>query len=57
MLAENPKVDTYEGANVSIKHWSRVIPEDFRCPISLELREDPVIVSTGQTYERSCIQK
>ncbi|XP_074568270.1 protein spotted leaf 11-like [Curcuma longa] len=34
-----------------------VIPDDFRCPISLELMEDPVIVSTGQTYERGCIEK
>jgi hypothetical protein len=25
-----------------------VIPDDFRCPISLELMKDPVIVSTGQ---------
>ncbi|GJQ91394.1 U-box domain-containing protein 13-like protein isoform X1 [Tanacetum coccineum] len=33
------------------------IPDDFRCPISLELMKDPVIVSTGQTYERSCIVK
>lgn len=36
---------------------SIVIPDDFRCPISLELMKDPVIVSTGQTYERSCIEK
>ncbi|KAB2606873.1 U-box domain-containing protein 13-like [Pyrus ussuriensis x Pyrus communis] len=34
-----------------------VIPDDFRCPISLELMNDPIIVSTGQTYERSCIEK
>ncbi|KAJ4754042.1 U-box domain-containing protein 13 [Rhynchospora pubera] len=34
-----------------------VIPNDFRCPISLELMKDPVIVSTGQTYERSCIEQ
>ncbi|KAG6531475.1 protein spotted leaf 11-like [Zingiber officinale] len=34
-----------------------VIPDDFRCPISLELMGDPVIVSTGQTYERRCIEK
>lgn len=27
---------------------SVTIPEDFRCPISLELMRDPVIVSTGQ---------
>ncbi|OVA18338.1 Armadillo [Macleaya cordata] len=36
---------------------SPVIPDDFRCPISLELMKDPVIVSTGQTYERACIEK
>ncbi|GAB4860172.1 U-box domain-containing protein 13 [Ancistrocladus abbreviatus] len=36
---------------------SLIIPDDFRCPISLELIRDPVIVSTGQTYERSCIEK
>ncbi|KAJ3682739.1 hypothetical protein LUZ60_012966 [Juncus effusus] len=34
-----------------------VIPDDFRCPISLEMMKDPVIVSTGQTYERECIEK
>lgn len=27
---------------------SPVVPEDFRCPISLDLMKDPVIVSTGQ---------
>ncbi|ESQ51370.1 hypothetical protein EUTSA_v10016364mg [Eutrema salsugineum] len=32
-------------------------PEDFRCPISLELMNDPVIVSSGQTYDRDCIKK
>ncbi|KAH7528486.1 hypothetical protein FEM48_Zijuj05G0077300 [Ziziphus jujuba var. spinosa] len=35
----------------------RLNPEDFRCPISLELMKDPVTVSTGQTYDRSSIQK
>ncbi|XP_074591102.1 U-box domain-containing protein 10 [Curcuma longa] len=39
------------------KPQSLQIPEDFRCPISLELMKDPVIVSTGQTYERIYIQK
>ncbi|EXC06053.1 U-box domain-containing protein 11 [Morus notabilis] len=34
-----------------------VIPDDYLCPISLELMRDPVIVSTGQTYERSYIQR
>ncbi|CAL5192055.1 unnamed protein product [Lathyrus oleraceus] len=36
---------------------SPVVPEEFRCPISLELMKDPVIISTGQTYERACIRK
>ncbi|KAH7691519.1 Zinc finger RING/FYVE/PHD-type protein [Dioscorea alata] len=33
------------------------IPSYFRCPLSLELMVDPVIVASGQTYERSFIQK
>ncbi|XP_058196637.1 U-box domain-containing protein 9 [Rhododendron vialii] len=32
-------------------------PEEFRCPISSELMRDPVIVSTGQTYDRPFIQR
>ncbi|GAB2272095.1 hypothetical protein Dimus_006914 [Dionaea muscipula] len=32
-----------------------VIPEDFRCPITLDLMRDPVVVATGQTYDRSSI--
>lgn len=31
------------------------IPADFRCPISLDLVRDPVVVSTGQTYDRASI--
>lgn len=33
------------------------IPADFCCPLSLELMTDPVIVSSGQTYERAFIKK
>ncbi|KAL2244751.1 U-box domain-containing protein 17 isoform X1 [Sesamum indicum] len=33
------------------------IPKDFCCPISLDLMQDPVIVSTGQTYERASIAR
>lgn len=33
------------------------IPADFRCPLSLELMSDPVIVASGQTYERTYIQQ
>ncbi|XP_047329209.1 U-box domain-containing protein 26-like [Impatiens glandulifera] len=32
------------------------IPYHFRCPISLELMQDPVTISTGQTYDRSSIE-
>ncbi|XP_019093210.1 PREDICTED: U-box domain-containing protein 17-like [Camelina sativa] len=31
------------------------LPKDFVCSISLSLMKDPVIVSTGQTYDRSSI--
>ncbi|KAK7277556.1 hypothetical protein RJT34_22571 [Clitoria ternatea] len=33
------------------------IPPYFLCPLSLELMLDPVIVASGQTYERQSIQK
>lgn len=32
-------------------------PADFRCPISLELMRDPVVVATGQTYDRESISR
>ncbi|XP_026388897.1 U-box domain-containing protein 16-like [Papaver somniferum] len=32
-----------------------VFPEDFKCPISLDLMKDPVVVATGQTYDRNSI--
>ncbi|KAJ3692113.1 hypothetical protein LUZ60_012463 [Juncus effusus] len=31
------------------------VPKDFCCPISLDLMRDPVVVSTGMTYDRSSI--
>ncbi|KAH7570472.1 hypothetical protein JRO89_XS05G0111400 [Xanthoceras sorbifolium] len=32
-------------------------PEELRCPISLQLMHEPVIIASGQTYERICIEK
>ncbi|XP_061364891.1 U-box domain-containing protein 4-like isoform X2 [Gastrolobium bilobum] len=32
------------------------VPADFCCPLSLELMIDPVIVASGQTYERAFIK-
>lgn len=48
VLTQNPVDDTSKGEQSLVKHRSPVIPDDFRCPISLELMKDPVIVSTGQ---------
>lgn len=45
------------GRNSNFENLSCLNPEDFRCPISLELMTDPVTVSTGQTYDRVSIQK
>ncbi|GFZ13539.1 ARM repeat superfamily protein [Actinidia rufa] len=33
------------------------VPSYFRCPLSLKLMFDPVIVASGQTYDRASIQK
>ncbi|RVW48220.1 U-box domain-containing protein 15 [Vitis vinifera] len=45
------------GLSAEAKVPSLVIPHEFLCPISLEIMTDPVIVATGQTYERESIQK
>ena len=39
---------TIKGTASDGKLKSPIIPDDFRCPISLELMKDPVIVATGQ---------
>ncbi|KAJ4964613.1 hypothetical protein NE237_016462 [Protea cynaroides] len=51
MFNESPAPKTLE------KSLSLVIPHEFLCPITLELMTDPVIVASGQTYERESIQK
>lgn len=33
------------------------VPPEFRCPISLELMRDPVVLATGQSYDRGNIQR
>lgn len=59
VLTENPNLDSPSRGNSILSscsgqvsaeeaHKSIIIPDDFRCPISLELMRDPVIVSTGQ---------
>ncbi|KAG6751849.1 hypothetical protein POTOM_044059 [Populus tomentosa] len=34
-----------------------VIPEEFICPISKKIMNDPVVLATGQTYDRPSIQR
>ncbi|CAJ1820595.1 unnamed protein product [Sphenostylis stenocarpa] len=36
---------------------SMVIPHEFLCPITLEIMTDPVIIASGQSYERESIEK
>ncbi|KAL2239244.1 U-box domain-containing protein 9 [Sesamum indicum] len=36
---------------------SGTVPEEFKCPLSKELMRDPVIIATGQTYDKPFIQK
>ncbi|TYJ47208.1 hypothetical protein E1A91_A02G172200v1 [Gossypium mustelinum] len=46
-----------ELSSASLEACSPVlIPADFCCPLSLELMTDPVIVASGQTYERAFIK-
>ena len=35
----------------------RAPPDDFVCPITRCLFEDPVMASDGETYERAAIEK
>ncbi|XP_027359528.1 U-box domain-containing protein 21-like [Abrus precatorius] len=34
-----------------------VVPNHFRCPISLDLMKDPVTLSTGITYDRESVER
>ncbi|XP_022758761.1 U-box domain-containing protein 9-like [Durio zibethinus] len=38
-------------------HEALSCPQEFKCPLSKELMRDPVILSSGQTYDRPFIQK
>ncbi|KAG8482242.1 hypothetical protein CXB51_026984 [Gossypium anomalum] len=54
---ENPKKPWKGLISQEMAHTFLTIPKDFCCPISLDLMKDPVIVSTGQTYDRSSIAR
>ncbi|RWW84871.1 hypothetical protein BHE74_00006495 [Ensete ventricosum] len=53
---QEPEVGTPTNPKILPSHGTTktpIIPDDFRCPISLELMADPVIVSTGQWCEEN----
>ncbi|KAH6827280.1 hypothetical protein C2S53_001859 [Perilla frutescens var. hirtella] len=48
----------YRSNDAQIDILSRPVPpEEFICPLSLRLMYDPVVIASGQTYERMWIQK
>ncbi|MQL76382.1 hypothetical protein Taro_008779 [Colocasia esculenta] len=56
---ENVKEETQSTASVPLfaKLTQRRPPEDFVCPITGQLFNDPVTLETGQTYERRAIHE
>ncbi|KAH9319732.1 hypothetical protein KI387_021501, partial [Taxus chinensis] len=56
-ISEPPLVDLAMQESINSTKVIPVPPEEFRCPISLQLMSDPVVISSGQTYEKLCIEK
>jgi hypothetical protein len=46
-----------DGTDVDDDGEPPALPSDFRCPISLDLMRDPVVVASGQTYDRESIAR
>ncbi|KAK8950069.1 U-box domain-containing protein 16 [Platanthera guangdongensis] len=55
--ASTPRSDSSAGKFTFSPESDPVVPPDFRCPISLELMRDPVVVASGQTYDRDSITR
>ncbi|KAL8171200.1 hypothetical protein V2J09_023004 [Rumex salicifolius] len=49
------KISIYKSSAAS-KAEPKKPPEEFICPISESLMADPVIVTSGNTFERACVQ-
>ncbi|KAG0499323.1 hypothetical protein HPP92_003620 [Vanilla planifolia] len=47
--------DENKKKRISPEVYSISAPKDFCCPVSLDLMRDPLVVSTGQTYDRDSI--
>ncbi len=55
ILAFPQTLQSLQGARLS--NSVITLPNEFKCPISLELMTDPVVASDGYTYERDSIEK
>ncbi|CAH9132058.1 unnamed protein product [Cuscuta epithymum] len=51
------KVSSFNFKPMKVDQMNVIPPEELKCPISLQLMYDPVIIASGQTYERICIEK
>ncbi|XAR59891.1 Ubiquitin--protein ligase [Bertholletia excelsa] len=56
-LKETPVLEDPMSKRRLEKCRSLLVPHEFLCPITLEIMTDPVIVATGQTFERASIQR
>ncbi|KAL5557727.1 hypothetical protein UlMin_033938 [Ulmus minor] len=56
-MEENNVLDDPVMPKMLAKSPSLMIPHEFLCPITLEIMTDPVIVASGQSYERESIKK
>lgn len=54
--ASTPRSDSSAG-KFTFTESDPFVPPDFRCPISLELMQDPVVAASGQTYDRDSITR
>ena len=51
------EVDSGRGRFWSAEVVASSMPPDFRCPITMCLMRDPVILATGHSFERQAIQR
>lgn len=51
------QLSKFGSINIQKSGQAPTTPEELRCPISLQLMCDHVIIASGQTYERVCIER
>lgn len=55
-VIENKELTDYGDTQTNVSS-SNTLPAEFCCPISSKLMYDPVVIASGQTYERTSIEK